>query len=450
MADEEGMLQRAMVLCDQGNLLEAEQIYSNILAEQPANFSVRHLLGLVRFQQGRLDEARADMATALSAYPDFAEAHANLAIVLDRLDLLEEALAHHDRAAELKTDSAEIYNNRGVALKRLGRMDQAAVDFDRALLLRPDYLEARLNRSTFNLLRGNLLQGWLDQEWRWQLKNGPKREFELPFPKWVGQNLRGKRIIVYQEQGLGDTIQFSRFLSLLEEAGASVTFWVDPKLARLFRAFEPPLQVIDRFNMIERFDFQSALMSLPAGFRTTLDIIPSRVPYLSAEPDLVAKWQHRIGPAELKVGICWHSNDSRRSIPLHCFEPLLAIPNLRLISLQKVHGLEQIEQLPPSCNIELLGEDWETGPSALVDTAAVMSSLDLINSCDTSIAHLAGALARPVWVAIPMVPDWRWLLDRSDSPWYPTMKLYRQTTRGDWNSCFRRIGTDLERLSNRP
>jgi hypothetical protein len=247
---------------------------------------------------------------------------------------------------------------------------------------------------------------------------------------------------------LGDIIQFSRFLTQLVALNAEVTFLLRSSMHRLLSVSAPSVRLAAAPPKGEDFDFQCALMSLPGAFGTSYENLPSSVPYLFAEKGVVGRWRERLGDQGLKIGICWQGNpyDIGRSFPLRCFQPLAAISGVRLISLQKTHGLDQLENLPSGMEVETIGEEFDGGPDAFVDTAAVMSSLDLIITCDTSVAHLAGALGRPVWVALKHVPDWRWMLDRSDSPWYPTMRLYRQTIRDDWDSVFGQVAADVANL----
>jgi hypothetical protein len=312
-----------------------------------------------------------------------------------------------------------------------------------------------LNRAIAALLTGDFATGWPDYEYRLDEKNGAKRKFIAHRPVWGGECIERKRLIVYEEQGLGDIIQFSRYLNRLSEMGADVTFLVRPSVHRLLRPFTTAVRLVEKQPPGERFDVQCALLSLPGAFRTTVNTIPSDVPYLTAEEALVAKWRQQIGMQGLKIGIAWQGNpagriDRGRSIPLRCFRPLLETPNVRLISLQKTHGLEQLADLPAGMRVESLGEEFDSGPDAFIDTAAVMASLDLIVTSDTSVAHLAGALGRPVWVGLKWAPEWRWLLDRSDSPWYPTMKLFRQPKREDWDSVFSDMTSDLAQFRHVP
>jgi hypothetical protein len=254
---------------------------------------------------------------------------------------------------------------------------------------------------------------------------------------------------VFREQGYGDIIQFARYLPLLRQAGASVSFLLSLQLARLLRSVTAGVTIISELKSADAFDFQCALMSLPHWFRTDLGSVPA-VPFLSAEEELVARWKSRIGEHGFKIGIAWQGNpkalERTRFIPLAQFAPLARIPQVRLISLQYKDGLDQLDDLPSDVKVEILGGDFNSGPDAFVDTAAVIANLDLIISCDTSIPHLAGALGRRTWIALKQVPDWRWMLEREDSPWYPTVRLFRQPERGDWNSVFKKIEQELRSL----
>jgi hypothetical protein len=298
-------------------------------------------------------------------------------------------------------------------------------------------------------LKGEYREGWADHEWRWQSKGFPSKRPAIDAPTWRGQNLQGRRILIFREQGYGDIIQFARYLPLLRQCGADVTFFLSPQLRRLLRPLTAGVEVISEPGSA-RFDFQCALMSLPFGFKTDLSSVPNAVPYLGAEPDLIGRWRVRIGMRGFKIGIAWHGNpnalEKTRFIPLPQFIPLARLAGVRLISLQCKDGLDQLGGLPADIKIETLGDDFCGGPDAFVDTAAVMANLDLIISCDTSIPHLAGALGRPVWVALNHVPDWRWLLDRDDSPWYPTARLFGQKRRGDCSSVFAQIERELRSL----
>ena len=436
----------ALVLVTMGRLEQALASYDKALAIKPDYVDALVNRGNILVELKRFDEALASYDKALAIKPDYVDLLKNRAIVLVKLNRLDEALASYDKALAIKPDYVEALANRGSVLTMLKRHDEALASYDRALKIRPGHPDALIDRGWLALLQGRYAEGWRDYESRREVKKLPAL-----WPKWKGEDLREKRIIVYEEQGLGDVIQCCRFLTLLAARGAQVTFIVRTSLHRLLRPFERAVRIVDKPSTAEIFDFQSALMSLPGGLDTTLENIPADIPYLYPEEPLVARWRERLGSQGFKVGICWqgkpdYKDEPGRSIPLRSFQPLARVPGVRLISLQKHHGLDQLENLPPDMRVEALGQDFDNGPDAFVDTAAMMSCLDLIITSDTSIAHLAGALGRPVWVTLKHVPHWLWMLDRTDSPWYPTMTLYRQEVRDDWTTVFRAITDDLAKL----
>jgi hypothetical protein len=339
-----------------------------------------------------------------------------------------------------------------VAFQELHRLNEALASYDKAIALKQDYAAGYKNRAFGRLLAGRYKEGWADYEWRFQTKDFPSKRPDIPVPDWQGQDLSGGRhLLVFSEQGLGDVIQFVRFLPLLAKCECKVTFLTPAKLVRLLRPSIQPIEIVSELGGAQAIDFQVALMSLPYRFGTELSSIPNKVPYLRAEPELEVHWKTRIGTHGFKIGIAWQGNssnkiDAGRSIPLEEFVPLSRISGVRLISLQKHRGLDQLADLLKDASIEILGDVFDDGPDAFIDTAAVMNALDLIITADTSIAHLAGALARPTWLALKQVPDWRWLLDRADSPWYPTVRLFRQPKRDDWTSVFGKIEQQLRAL----
>ena len=394
----------------------------------------------------RLDEALASYDRALSLRPDHAEALNNRGSALQELKRYDEALASYDRALSLRPDYAEALNNRGNVLQELKRLDEALASYDKAIALKPDYADGFMNRALCRLLVGRYIEGWNDYEWRWDATDWPSKRPN--FANWHGEDLEGRRLLVFSEQGLGDTIQFARYLPLLARNRCQITFVTIAKLTRLLRPLTSGIEVISTLGAERKFDFQCALMSLPHRFGTDLASIPNSVPYLRAEDALIARWRERIGAHGFKIGIAWQGNpqapiDRGRSIPLTEYFALARLPGVRLISLQKQHGLDQLSACLPDTTIETLGDDFDNGPDAFIDTAAVMENLDLIITSDTSIPHLAGALGRSTWVALKYVPDWRWLLDREDSPWYPTVRLFRQSERDNWQPVFANMEREL-------
>ena len=448
----EACFNRGNALMDLRRFKDALESYDRALAIRPDYAEALNNRGNALLDLRRPGEALESYAKALAVEPDYAQALDNTGCALRELGRPEEALEWCAKALAIRPGFAEALNNRGNALLDLGRFEEALESYDRALAIEPGYADVAFNRGCLALLRGDFSSGWIGYEKRWDRRGASRRELSAPYPAWKGEDLSGKRVVIYEEQGLGDIIQFCRYLTKLSGLGAEVTFIVRRSLHRLLQSFRPAIRLTAEAPANETFDYQCALLSLPAAFGTSLDSIPADTGYLCPEPELVAKWREWIGGHGLKIGICWQGNPSARidigrSIPLRCFGPLSAIPHVRPISLQKEYGLDQLAELGGELRIETLGPGFDAGGDALIDTAAAMSCLDLIVTSDTAIAHLAGALGRPVWVAVQSVPDWRWLLGRSTSPWYPAMTLYRQSARGDWQGVFERIALDATKLS---
>ena len=297
------------------------------------------------------------------------------------------------------------------------------------------------------------MEGWPLYEWRSSKRANSIEALVRDRPSWRGEEIGARTLFIYAEQGLGDTIQFCRYARLAETLGMHVILAVQNPLLRLMKSLGPNIVVTEWTSMPDHFDRHASLLSLPLGFGTVTESIPGEIPYLHAEPERIHRWKARIGSAGFKIGISWQGNiaspaDAGRSFPLAAFAGLAAIPGVRLISLQKNDGLDQLDDLPPHMVVETLGDDFDAGDHAFLDTAAAMQSVDLVISSDTSIAHLAGALGRPVWVGLQFVPDWRWQLDRADSPWYPTMRIFRQRTRGDWQSVFAEMEEVLRKITS--
>jgi len=427
---------------------EALQCYDRAIALKPDFAEAYYNRGIALKDMNRLDDALKSYDRTIDLKPDYAEAHSNRGHVVQDLERPDAALADYDRAIALKPDYPEAWNNRGALLRESKRFDEALASFDRAIALKPDFAEAFWNKSLSLLLIGRLAEGLELYEWRHR-RGVPGTPRVFPQPVWTGkQDLAGKRLFVHAEQGLGDTIQFGRYAKLAEARGAKVILSVQDALVRVLQTLGPAIDVTDSQSQPRDDDLQIALLSMPFALGTDLDTVPEDVPYLRAEPEKVRTWKDKIGAHGFKVGICWQGEkggiiDAGRSFPLTHFESLSRIPGVRLISLQKNAGVEQLRELPPGMTVETLGDEFDAGPNAFLDTAAVMETLDLVIASDTAVAHLGGALGRPVWTALKYVPDWRWLLDRADSPWYPTMRLFRQKARGDWPGVFAEMEAEL-------
>jgi hypothetical protein len=314
--------------------------------------------------------------------------------------------------------------------------------------LAPHMPDAHFGRAMVLLANGRFAEGWPPYEWR--LKRVPPDAFHPQGrPVWTGkENLDGKTIFVEVEQALGDMLHFFRFAPMLADLGARVILSARAQQMRLLQGLDPRLTIVSEKNPPAEFDYYITLMSLPMAFGVTLQTIPAKTPYLRAEPERVEAWGKKIGPDGFKIGVVWQSgsNNIARSFPPILLAGIAARPDVRLIALQKDIAADTLAELGASMTLETLGPDFDAGPQAFLDSAAVLQNLDLVITSDTSMAHLAGALARPVWVALKYAADWRWLVDREDSPWYPGMRLFRQHERGDWKSVFDDMGRALDQM----
>lgn len=368
------------------------------------------------------------------------------------LGQLDRALVAYDEAARFGT-SPHLHHNRALVLRDLNRRSEARDACLAALALDPGFADARHTLGCVSLAIGDFARGLSNYESRFDCSDGlASRLLADKLPTWRGEDLAGKHILVHTEQGHGDTIQFCRFLPFLLARGARVTVYALPRMHAILSTLHPFIQFTGEVpDDLSGFDYVSPLMSLPLHLGTRLDTVPAPISYLRTDPDRVAHWRERIGPAGFRVGIAWqgnpkNANDAARSFPVTHFAPLANVPGVRLISLQVGAASEQIKGLPW---VESLGDGFDAGPDSFMDTAAAMESLDLIIGADSAVIHLAGALGRPVWVPLRFAADWRWLQDRPDSPWYPTMTLYRQSVAGDWASVFDRMIPRLAGQANR-
>jgi tetratricopeptide (TPR) repeat protein len=446
----ECLLDRANLLQRLGRFEEAIAAYDEGLARFPNDADLLNNRGAAWRELGDLDAALVSFEAAIAARPSFPQAIFNRSTMLLKKAPPQVALASYDAALALKPRYADAHVGRGVALKELGRFDEAEAAFDMALALEPDSAHARNNKGALQLLRGDFANGLEAYEYRWLASGLYKKKLTFPVPEWrLGET---RRVLVYDEQGFGDTFQFSRYLPLMADMGADVTFLCRNGLVSMIERIDPRIHVVETFGPSAVFGAQIALSSLPRAFGTRLDTIPAQLGYLEADPERVAAWRERIGGKGFKVGLCWQGNlnpcaDPNRSIPLAAFAPLASLAGVRFISLQRAELAAAAAE--SSLGIEVV-PDLDSGPEAFADAAAIMQNLDLIVTCDTSIAHLAGGLARPVFVALRQIPDWRWQLDREDSPWYPTMRLFRQAERGNWADVMTRVAAAIAEMQAGP
>lgn len=461
-----------------GRIEQAEAIYEDILRREPDHADAWHMLGVAAAQRGRRETALTSIARAirlnpappfyhnnlgnvlhdldrfteallcyqeaLRLDPGYAEAHHNMANTLQELDRFEDALAHHLEAIRLKPDFAQGFSSLGSTLRRQGLYSEALACFEQALALDAGLADAHAERATLWLLTGDFLRGWLEYEWRWMAKGFTGRRIEGPL--WDGAPAEGQRILLHAEQGLGDTLQFIRYAPIVKNLGATVLLECQPRLVPLLRHMPELDQVIAAGDPLPSFDAHLSLMSLPRVFQTTLESIPRVVPYLRVPEERACLWRGRLsGDGRRRVGLVWAGNpeykdDRRRSLDPGELAPLAQVRGVRYFGLQRGGA-----GAPAPAGLEI--EDLESAAKDITDTAAAILNLDLVITVDTMAAHLAGALGVPVWVLLAQRADWRWLLEREDSPWYPTMRLFRQPATGGWRPVVERVAEALEHVT---
>ena len=439
----------ATLLQSSGRAADAALQWQAVLRLEGEDAATLCNLGSAFKDVGRTEDAARCYRRAIELDPLLPEAHFNLGVLLQHARRPHEARRAYEAAIRARPDYTEAHVNLGAVCKGQGDYDLALASYNAAERSDPDSVEMHRNRALLRLLRGDFERGWPEYEWRWQVSGAALAPVEAP--RWQGDPLAGGTLLLRAEQGLGDTIQLIRYAQLVKQRSQATVLVDCPRVLHAVLAGVPG---VDRFVTgelaVERFDAWIPLLSLPAIFGTTLASVPAQVPYLFVEPQRTEYWRGELARHEgFRVGIAWQGNpgyaaDFQRSVPLAEFVPLADLPGVQLFNLQKKHGLEQLPPLAERLKIVDLAPQLDQ-QAAFVDTAAVMQGLDLVVVSDSALAHLAGALGVPVWVALPHVPDWRWLLDREDSPWYPTMRLFRQTSLGDWATVFERIAAEIMR-----
>lgn len=419
---------------------DALQSHRKAIDIEPANQTALNNCGATLLKMRRPAEAVVYFERALAAAPAYAEAMGNLGNAYIDLRRYREALLCLDRALLLSPHFVAAHFNRGNALQGLNRIDEALAAYGRALEIEPDHVDAHFNRALCLLLSGEFERGWSEYEWRWEKASLAKDDRvvhprDLPQPLWRGDlPLAGKTLLLYSEQGFGDTIQFCRYVPLLARRGASVIVRVQPALVSLLSSLDGAAAVIADDAPLPAFDFHCPLMSLPLAFAATPDSMVSALSYLTAPPDGLV-WSTRLGVrSKPRIGLVWagnpgHDNDSARSIALMSMLALVS-DGAQYVSLQK--QLRTVDRLLIESGTSVAEFSEALGDFA--DTAALIAAMDLVITVDTSVAHLAAAMGKPTWILLPYAPDWRWMLERSDSPWYPTVTLFRQSRSGDWDS----------------
>jgi Tfp pilus assembly protein PilF len=436
-----------MACHDQGRFEEAASAYREALRIKP-NFPVAlSNFGNTLKQQGKLEEAEASCREALQFKPDYSTAYNNLGVVLVAQGKLEDAAATFEKALSFMPNDVVANANLGAALVRQGRFDEGTEIAQRALKINPNYAEAHKNQAIVWLLLGDFERGWPEYEWRWRCPGSALPD--VVGPRWDGSPVAGRTILLHWEQGLGDTVHFIRYAQLFQQQGARVVVCCQKPLKKLLEWCDGIDDLVAAGEKLPPFDFWSPLLSIPGILQTTLATIPANTGYIVADSRLVKKWRKRLANLPgFKIGITWQGSpdfhaDRQRSIPLRYFERLARIPGVRLISLQKGFGTDQLPGIAGQFAVIDFGKELDEASGPFLDTAAVMQCIDLVVTSDTCLPHLAGAMEIPTWVALSVSPDWRWLLDRDDCPWYPTMRLFRQRTLGDWEEVFERIAQGI-------
>lgn len=471
-------------LVAQGDFAEAAAAYLRALEIHPQAHDVRSKLSGVFQQLNQLDDAEECCRKLIEFIPESPEAWNNLGVVLQLREKTPEAVDCYERALQFSAANADTQANLAAALRVLGKFERARNCYERAIRLQPDSSRAhigladvllderqltdarhhyglavhfdpenadvQLHCALSRLRMGDFPPGWRGFEWRWKSSSFPRAPETLSIPRWKGEPLAGQTIVIHAEQGLGDTIQFVRYLPQIQERGGKVVFCCAKELVPLLQHVAGVDQFALTGQSLPTFDYYAPLLSLPAIFGTTVETIPAPIPYLFADATLIASWSTRLAQLRgIKVGICYrgnpqHRRDRFRSIPREYFEELMQ-DGVSGVNLQREVS-SQTANLSQASGIINLADELDAQAGSFMDTAAVMKSLDLVITCDTSLAHLAGALGVPVWLALDFGADWRWLLDRDDSPWYPTMRLFRQTAPGDWGGVFQKIKKALRAL----
>jgi Tfp pilus assembly protein PilF len=445
--------QEAFALQRAGKLDQAEAAYRRLAEATPPDPRAQHALGALLMVQRRHEEALPLFDAALQRAPREPALWFYRGLALHEARDFAGAVDSFDRAQSLGAAGAGLHFNRANSLNELRRFDEALAGYDRAIELDPKHPGAQRNRGILKLLLGDYEGGLRDYEARRPPESTRRKRQLSDAPEWRGESLKGKSLLVTDATGMGDEIHMVRYLTPLADRGARVSFHGKPALYRLFAPIASRVSLLREVPPDAHFDYQCKLLSLPYLFGTRAHTVPAAVPYLFAEPALVQRWRERIGTQGFRIGIGWKGNPSRsidggRSIPLAGFREIAALPGVRLVSLQKGHGLDELERLPAGMKVETLA-DFDEGADAFLDTAAVMANMDLVISSCTSLPHLAGALARPVWLAAKYVPEWRWGIDGEGNAWYPTMRVFRQQRQDDWASVFARMRAAVNELLTR-
>jgi tetratricopeptide (TPR) repeat protein len=445
------LYQRALTLHHAGKLNDAESLYKTLLSYFPQQVEILTTLGIVLLQQGRSEAGIQQLKKSLSIQANQPAALYNMAVELQKLTRLDEALVCYNQTLKLNPGDINALINRGNTLKDLKQYQAAIASFESALALQPNIPSAHWNKALTHILLGEYAQGWQEYEWGWQCgERGEPRNYAQP--TWLGDTpIAGKTLLIHSEQGFGDLIQFSRYVPMLEKLGAKVILEAPASLVDLMASLSPTITVIRAGEPLPQFDMVCPVMSLPLAFKTSVQTIPANIPYLSVSLDKKQYWQQKLGKkTKPRIGIVWSGSMTnkidnnlfaRRNIPLEQFKPLFELP-LEFHVLQKEIRPEDQPVLESLRHLHCHQDELED----FTDTAALIQEMDLVISVCTSVAHLAGALGHPTWVMLPYSADYRWMVDRTDSPWYPSINLIRNLKIADWHDTLITVREDLKSL----
>jgi tetratricopeptide (TPR) repeat protein len=423
---------------------EATASFQRAIALAEDDPAIHNSFGAALAEMRRYDLAIDQFRQAIEIKRDFADAYSNLGAALAATDALDDAIAALQTALQLNPNSRGAQNNLGNVLFNKGKISEAIGVFEKIASVNPNDPKIHANLALGYLLLGDYSRGWREHEWRLKVPEiVGTRQFSQPH--WDGGNLDGKTILLHPEQGFGDIIQFVRFVPQVAACGGRVILESPVELFRLFEQYRNIAQVVQRDHPLPHFDVQCPLVSLGSVLNITAETIPSQMPYLKADPGLVRRWRQRFddGKKYLRVGLAWAGRPEprNRSVRLTEFSPLASMDSVVFYSLQK-KGIAAAQAADPPAGMRLI--DWSADLTDFAETAALIEHLDLIVTIDTAVAHLAGAMGKRVWVLLQRIPDWRWMLDRTDSPWYPTMRLFRQVKTGDWAEVLQRVAGSLQ------
>jgi hypothetical protein len=431
---------------------EALAAYDCGLQLAPNDVALRNGRGVALLELRRPAEACEEFARALDADPGYLDALGNLGNALIKLNRSEEALAAYDRALKIVPHNAQLLTNRAVVLRRLDRPQEALMSAAHALAEKPGFAQARFVASVARLTLGDFAAGWRGYEARWDVGALARQRRHFAAPLWFGDApLAGKTILLYAEQGSGDAIQFVRYAPLVAARGATVVLEVRRELMRLCATLPGVTTLVAHGDPLPAFDCHCPLLSLPLAFATDAATIPAEIPYLAPRAEDVAAWRARLPQGRPLIGLCWsgerlHDNDLNRSMALETLAPLFDLPNVQFVSLQ--HDVRDTDAplLAQRSDIVPIGQHF----TDFADTAAAIAALDVVISVDTAVAHLTGALGKPLFLLLPLAADFRWLRERADSPWYPTARLFRQLRFGDWASVVEMVRGELKHIFRHP